>query len=99
MEINLLSPSGHIPLNRETLNRLSKEERAFWNDFLPRIMAAMKEAEETGEEKPYKLTPELENLFRVGITAYAGDQYCQIHQIRSIFDCPPAPPVSSAHVM
>lgn len=80
-----LSPTGHIPLNEETLRKMNKGERAFWDDFLAGTMAAMREAEEQGQSKPYSLSPELWAKFKMAVTVYAGDKYCQINQIRNIF--------------
>ena len=82
-----LSPSGHIPLNEETLSGMSPEERAFWEGFLEKIFAVIQEEEDKGSPEPLSLPPELAAEFRVAITVYDGDQYCQIAQIRNLFDC------------
>jgi hypothetical protein len=82
-----LSPSGHVPLNAETLERLSADARQFWDEFLPKVMTAIEEEEEKGASLPYELSPELLDYFRTAVTFYEGDKYCQVNQIRQLFDC------------
>lgn len=69
---------------------MSPEERAFWEGFLEKIFAVIQEEEDKGSPEPFALPPELAAEFRVAITVYEGDLYCQIHQIRNLFDCSPA---------
>ena len=83
-----LSPSGHIPLNKETLARMSAEERAFWEDFLFRVMSVFWAEEEKGTSLPFAFPDDLLPDFNKAVTVYAGDKYCQINQIRKSFDLP-----------
>lgn len=82
-----LSPSGHVPLNAETLEGLSADARQFWDEFLPKVMTAIEEEEEKESSVPYDFSPELREYFQTAVTFYEGDKYCQIHQIRQLFDC------------
>lgn len=91
-----LSPSGHIPLNEETLSGMSPEERAFWEGFLEKIFAVIQEEEDKGSPEPFALPPDLTAEFRVAITFYEGDQYCQVAQIRNLFDCSNVPVVATS---
>lgn len=85
--MSTLSPSGHIPLNEETLAGMSPEEHSFWMGFQARIWAVIQEEGAKGSAEPFTLPAELRAEFRVAITVYNGDQYCQIDQIRHLFDC------------
>ena len=82
-----LSPSGHIPLNQETLEGLSADARQFWGEFLPKVMMAIKEEEEKKSSVPYDFSPDLHDYLQTAVTFYEGDKYCQVHQIRQLFDC------------
>ena len=82
-----LSPSGHIPLNEETLSGMSPEERSFWEGFQARISAVIEEEEAKESSHPFVLPSELRVEFQVAINVYDGDKYCQVIQIRHLFDC------------
>lgn len=82
-----LSSSGHIPLNKEKLDALSKAERDFWEKFLPTVMDAIEDAKDANMLPPYAFSPEVFALFKEAVTVHEGDRYCQISQIRALFDC------------
>lgn len=86
-----VSPSGHIPLNAETLQSLNADARQFWDEFLPKVMKTIEEEDEKGSSLPYEFSPELLDYFRTAVTFYEGDKYCQINQIRELFDCSAVP--------
>lgn len=79
------SPSGHIPLNKETLSDMENAERAFWEEFLAEVMAVINTERERGTPPPYNLPPELILKFQTAIDVYDGDKYCQVHQIKELF--------------
>lgn len=82
-----LSPSGHVPLDEETLMGMDPEQRAFWRQFLDKVMRAIEDEQESGAAIPYKFSAEMFAEFQTAITVYNGDRFCQINQIRGIFDC------------
>lgn len=81
------SPSGHIPLNEPTLAAMPKAEREFWESFLAKVNDAISDELEKDTPLPYEFTPELFAEFKQAVTVYHGDQYCQINQIREMFNC------------
>jgi hypothetical protein len=89
MKTSRLSPSGHIPLNEETMSGMHSTERAFWEDFLPRVMETINEKRDSDATLPYEFPPELLPDFQTAINVYAGDKYCQISQIRKMFSFGP----------
>ncbi|MFZ2167514.1 MAG: hypothetical protein WAV50_01440 [Minisyncoccia bacterium] len=64
---------------------MEAEERAFWESFLYRVQVVLDAEIAKGESQPYDFPEELEDDFHKATTVYAGDQYCQINQIREIF--------------
>ena len=83
-----LASFGHIPLNEETLSQMDALERAFWDEFLPKVMSAFSAEEEKDSSRPFAFPDNLLPDFNKAITVYSGDKYCQISQIREIFDLP-----------
>jgi hypothetical protein len=83
---NRLSPSGHIPLDEETLSGFSAEERAFWELFQSKILVAINEGKERGTPPPYRFSPELYEMFQKAVYTYDGLKYCQVNQICNLFD-------------
>ncbi|MDO8492474.1 MAG: hypothetical protein Q7S34_02440 [bacterium] len=81
-----LSPSGHIPINDATLQQMSKEERAFWDDFLPRITAAIERAEERADTIPYEIPADLRPMVQTALHKYKGRKYCQMYQLAHLFN-------------
>ncbi|MDP1690157.1 MAG: hypothetical protein Q8L52_03080 [bacterium] len=74
-----------------TLDAMKPAERAFWNEFLPKVFGAIAEVDESACDSPRKLPDELVAEFRTAVTVYGGDKYCQMHQIRGFFDCTAVP--------
>lgn len=80
-----MSPSGHVPLNEETMRGMNNTERAFWEGFLPEVMAVIEKEQARDTPLPYDFPPELLQKFQMAIDVYDGDKYCQISQIRKMF--------------
>jgi hypothetical protein len=89
-----LSPSGHIPLDEGTLQEMSKQERDFWEGFLEKVSDLLDKLSDAEAPRPYAIPVELQDSFRTAVGQYDGDKYCQMSQLRTIFDCHelPAPP-------
>jgi hypothetical protein len=84
-----LSPSGHIAMTAAVMQEMSEEERSFWDRFLPNATAVIEAEKAKGSPFPYEIPGGLLDDFRTAVTVYDGDQYCQISQLRGIFDCTP----------
>lgn len=74
---------GGIPLNENTLESLSKEERDFWNEFLP---LAQKEIDENTGKRPYQPSKKLQDMYNLALEKYDAKKYCQIQQLLNIFN-------------
>ncbi|MCK9597248.1 hypothetical protein M0R19_08755 [Candidatus Pacearchaeota archaeon] len=74
-----------VPLTDEVLVNLSKKERIFWNDFLGEVQKIVRALPEkrTGEEK---LPPHLLKKYQTALRKYDGEKYCQMRQIKAIFN-------------
>lgn len=81
------SPSGHIPLNEETLQKMTPNERAFWENFLYRVDRCVRNEVRAGASRPYRFPETLRELLSIAVKLYDGNQYCQVNQIREVFDC------------
>ncbi|MFA6077991.1 MAG: hypothetical protein WC724_03155 [Candidatus Paceibacterota bacterium] len=80
-----MGPYGHIPLNEETMRGMNNTERAFWEEFLPEVMAVVEKEQARDTPLPYDFPLELLQKFQTAIDVYGGDKYCQISQIREMF--------------
>lgn len=65
---------------------MSADERSFWENFLGKVGAAIDEEVEKGTARPYKFSAELFAEFQTAVTRHEGDKYCQVNQIRGLFD-------------
>lgn len=87
-----LSPSGHIPLDEETLSGMTDQERVFWKTFLKKAGDVFYGEQAKGTPHPFPIPPELHEDFRAAIVEYHGDMYCPFAQLRAAFDCRELPP-------
>ena len=69
-----------VPLTREVLDAMGEEERSFWRGFLEKI------DELRDEQDQPRLPEELLDLYRVAVERYGGLQYCQVLQIKQLYN-------------
>ncbi len=75
-----------VALNDDMLASLPQEEQDFWNDFLQYAKDVISQKKAAGEEQPYVPTSRLQEEFDRAVREFGGDRYCQIHQLKKIFD-------------
>lgn len=74
-----------VPLDKERLVNMSKEEEAFWNEFLDKIQVIVNNLTED-EWGRARLPQDLIEKYNTAIKRYNGSQYCQMRQIARIFN-------------
>jgi len=74
-----------VPLTDEVLANMSKEERAFWSGFLGAVQKIVQATQEKSIGHK-KLPPHLLKKYHTAIRKYDGEKYCQMRQIKLIFD-------------
>jgi hypothetical protein len=74
-----------VPLNDETLSRMTEAERKFWLDFLEEARNVIDEKKAADETLPFTPTPSFKEKYDLAITEHDGQKYCQIHQLQEIF--------------
>ena len=75
-----------IPLNDETLDQMSDEERQFWGDFLYQANCEFYDAKAREDMRPFKPSADLTEKYRFAVGELSGKNYCQILQLEMIFD-------------
>ena len=73
-----------IPLNEETLSRMDKDERAFWEDFLQEVMQFIDKRRAEGAIEPFKATRFLSKKYKEAIGSHDGMEYHEVRQIQEI---------------
>lgn len=79
-------PQG-VPLNQDTLSRMSGEERDFWMDFLEEASRMVNVFANDGgmRNKPWDPPESLRTKYWKAVAEYNGRQYCQMHQLGELF--------------
>jgi hypothetical protein len=76
-----------VPLNDETLSRMSEKERNFWMEFFDEAQLAIENMKMDGKNGSYLIQapPTLVGKYKKAITQYNGRIYCQTKQLEHIF--------------
>ena len=74
-----------IPLNEETLSRMDKDERAFWEDFLQEAIRLLDKKRAEGAIEPFKATRSLKRKYREVISSRDGMEYHEVRQLQELF--------------
>ena len=74
-----------VPLDDDTLSKMSEEVRAFWESFLQEALDIINQKEAAGEEEPFQPTPELEQMYFKALDEYGGEPYCQMRHLKDMF--------------
>jgi hypothetical protein len=76
---------GGIPLDWDTLDRMSLEEERFWMDFSDQARQEIQSGKRTEKGKIIPSTS-LKAKYRRAISQYQGEGYCPVKQLEVIFD-------------
>lgn len=74
-----------VPLDDDTLSRMTEEERAFWEDFLKEAFQVIDEKKAKDETMPFTPPSSLREKYDIAITEHDGQKYCQIRQLQGVF--------------
>jgi len=83
------SPQIGAPLEKQDLEAMRPETRAFWEEFFGQAEQELNAAEERNDEQPYAPSKEFREKHLRAITEFGGSVYCPVRQLEMIFNFDP----------
>ena len=73
------------PMDPPTMAAMDKNERLFWQGFLNRAMALIRENRAEGKAVPWEAPDWLKEKYEEALRQYDGAKWCQMHQLAELF--------------